>query len=276
MVTVEQARASSNVSIWIEFFKTADIPVLKQTAREINRLHEDEDNTSARDIAIAMHNDPMMVFKVLTYAQNHKGRNQLQDIMQVEQALLMMGTNTFFTYLIPKLVVEDVLKQDVSSLMHLLKLVVRSHRASRFAAEFAAHLMDLHAEEICNAALLRDLAEMLMWCFDPEKMKEIAKRQAADKALRSATAQQEVLGFKLIDLEKAIIETFALPKLLTQLLDDDLSKLQRVKNVKIAVNLARHSSNGWDDAALPDDYKDVAELLHIDVDRAKHIIGVPK
>jgi hypothetical protein len=115
-----------------------------------------------------------------------------------------------------------------------------------------------------------------MWCFDPEKMKEIAKRQAADKALRSVTAQQDVLGFKLIELEKAIIETFALPKLLTQLLDEDSSGLPRVKNVKIAVNLARHSSNGWDDAALPDDYKDVAELLHIDVDRAKHIIGVPK
>jgi len=276
MVTVEQARASSNITTWVDFFKTAEIPVLRQTAREINQLRENEDNVSARDITMAVMNDPMMVFKVLTYANNHKGRNQLQDLIQVEQALLMMGTYTFFTKITSTLMVEDVLKQDITSLMRILKLVLRAKRASRFAAEFAAHLMDLHAEEICTATLLRDLSEMLIWCFDPEKMKAIAKRQEADKTLRSAVVQQEVLGFKLIDLEKAIVETFKLPQLLTKLMDEESSETQRVKNVKIAVNLARHSANGWDDAALPDDFKDVAELLHVDVERAKHIIGIPK
>lgn len=275
MVSLEQARASSNIATWIEFFKTADIPVLKQTARAINLLREDEDKASARDITMAVMSDPMMVFKVLTYAQNHKGKNQLQDLIQVEQAVLMMGTYTFFNKIPASPIVEDALKQDVSSLMHLLKLVVRSHRASRFAAEFAAHLMDLHAEDICTAALLRDLSEMLMWCFDPEKMKVIAKKQEADKTLRSVLVQQEVLGFKLTDIQNAVVENFKLPPLLSQLMDNEASDLQRVKNVRIAVNLARHSANGWDDAALPDDYKEVAELLHIDVARAKHIIGVP-
>ncbi len=37
----------------------------------------------------------------------------------------------------------------------------------------------------------------------------------------------------------------------------------RVRNVQLAVNLARHSANGWDDAALPDDYKDIGELLRV-------------
>jgi HD-like signal output (HDOD) protein len=275
MVSLEQARASSNIATWIEFFKTADIPVLKQTARAINLLREDEDKVSARDITMAVMSDPMMVFKVLTYAQNHKGKNQLQDLIQVEQAVLMMGTYTFFNKIPASPLVEDALKQDISSLMHLLKLIVRSHRASRFAAEFAAHLMDLHAEDICTAALLRDLSEMLMWCFDPEKMKVIAKKQEIDKTLRSVSVQQEVLGFKLTEIQNAVIENFKLPPLLSQLMDNEASDLQRVKNVRIAVNLARHSANGWDDAALPDDYKEVAELLHIDVARAKHIIGVP-
>jgi HD-like signal output (HDOD) protein len=275
MVSLEQARASSNIATWIEFFKTADIPVLKQTARAINLLREDEDKVSARDITMAVMSDPMMVFKVLTYAQNHKGKNQLQDLIQVEQAVLMMGTYTFFNKIPASPLVEDALKQDISSLMHLLKLIVRSHRASRFAAEFAAHLMDLHAEDICTAALLRDLSEMLMWCFDPEKMKVIAKKQETDKTLRSVLVQQEVLGFKLTEIQNAVIENFKLPPLLSQLMDNEASDLQRVKNVRIAVNLARHSANGWDDAALPDDYKEVAELLHIDIARAKHIIGVP-
>jgi HD-like signal output (HDOD) protein len=276
MMDLTQVKASQDVAAWVKFLKTADIPVLKQTAREINRLKEDEENVSARDIAMVVLSDPMMVFKVLTYAQTHKSRNQLQDLAQVEQALLMMGTATFFNHIPPQPVVEDLLSSHMARLMDLLKLIVRAHRASRYAAEFAAHLMDLHAEEVRVAALLHDLTEMLMWCFASEKMSEIAKLQAADVTLRSKVAQEQVFGFKLIDLQKHLIEAFQLPPLLAQLMEDASSESQRVKNVRIAVNLARHSANGWDNAALPDDYRDVAALLRVDVDRALHIIGVPK
>jgi HD-like signal output (HDOD) protein len=275
MVDLTQVSASQDVSAWVKFLKTADIPVLKQTAREIGRLKEDEDNVSARDITMVVLNDPMMVFKVLTYAQMHKGRNQLQDLAQVEQALLMMGTSAFFN-IRPSPIVEDLLSPHLARLMDLLKLIVRAHRASRFAAEFAAHLMDLHAEEVRVAALLHDLSEMLMWCFASDKMSEITKRQQADSTLRSKAAQEQVLGFKLTDLQKELIHAFQLPPLLAQLMEDEASESQRVKNVRIAVDLARHSANGWDNAALPDDYRDVAALLHVDVDRAMHIIGVPK
>jgi len=50
----------------------------------------------------------------------------------------------------------------------------------------------------------------------------------------------------------------------------------RAKNVSLAVNLARHSANGWDDAALPDDYEAIAAFLHVDVERALFLIGAPK
>ena len=59
-------------------------------------------------------------------------------------------------------------------------------------------------------------------------------------------------------------------------MQDEMSLEQRVRNVTLAVNLARHSANGWDDAALPDDYRDIAELLRVDVDKAMRIIGVPE
>jgi hypothetical protein len=49
-----------------------------------------------------------------------------------------------------------------------------------------------------------------------------------------------------------------------------------VKNVKLAVDLARHTANGWDDAALPDDYRMIQELLHIDHENLLRRIGAPK
>lgn len=275
MLPVPAEANTKDINVWVEYIKSAKIPVLKQTAREIARLQEDEDKLSARALSAVVLNDPMMVFRVLCYSQNHKGKHQLQDLLHVEQAIIMMGTSTFFREIPPDFLVEDTLKANLTALTHLLRIIKRAHRAAKFAADWATHLADLHAEEVFVAALLHDLAEMLMWCFAPEKMNTIFNLQHADKTLRSQTVQQEVLGFKLHDLQHALVEAFQLPPLLSKLMHDEAASEHRVKNVLLAVNLARHSANGWDDAALPDDYHDIAEFLRVDVERAMRIIGVP-
>lgn len=264
------------VDEWVAFFKKTEIPVLKHTLRELTELQQDDDRLSARAITLAVLGDPMMVFRVLSYAQQHKGRNQLQDLLQVEQAVIMMGTTAFFKNLMPINLVEKVLSSQLVALTHLLKLIKRAHRAAYFAADWAVYLKDFHSEEVRIAALLHDLAEMLMWCFNPEKMNEIFNHQQANKSLRSSVVQEAVLGFKLHDLQVALVEHFKLPPLLSKLMDDDHAEDQRVKNVVLAVNFTRHSANGWEDAALPDDYKAIAEFLHVDKQRVMRILGVPE
>jgi hypothetical protein len=56
-------------------------------------------------------------------------------------------------------------------------------------------------------------------------------------------------------------------------MDDENAKQPRVRNVELAVNLARHSANGWDDAALPDDYKDIGELLRTPAEQVMVMVG---
>lgn len=273
MVTLTEARENRTVNDWVAFFKQADIPVLRQTARELAALREREDEMGARDITRVVINDPLMMFKVLTYANNHRSRHQLHDLVQVEQAIIMMGNSTFFDQIPTVPHVEDVLDNHVAALVDLLKLMIRAHRAGYFAADFASHLMDLHAEELRVAASLYDFAEMLMWIFNPEAMSEIRNRQAADKTLRSRVVQQEILGFRLVELQAELVRVFNLPSLLTDLMDEQHAHLPRVRNVQLAVNLARHSADGWDNAALPDDYKDISQLLHVDIERVMHIVG---
>lgn len=267
---------TKSIEEWVAFFKSTEIPVLKHTLRELTELQKDDDKLSARAISLTVLGDPMMVFRVLSYAQQHKGRSQLQDLLQVEQAVIMMGTTAFFSNLMPTNLVEKALSNQLIALTHLLKLIKRAHRAAYFAADWAVYHKDYHSEEIRIATLLHDLAEMLMWCFSPEKMNEIFNQQKANKALRSAVVQHAVLGFKLHDLQSALVEHFKLPPLLSKLMDDEHAENPRVKNVTLAVNFARHSANGWDDAALPDDYAAIAEFLHVDKQRAKRILGVPE
>jgi HD-like signal output (HDOD) protein len=264
-----------SINEWVAFFKSTEIPVLKSTLRALTELQQDDEKLGARAISLAILGDPMMVFRVLSYAQQHKGRSQLQDLLQVEQAVIMMGTTAFFKNLMPVSLVEKVLSSQLVALTHLLKHIKRAHRAAYFAADWAVYHKDYHAEEVRIAALLHDLAEMLMWCFAPEKMNEIFNQLHANKTLRSATVQECVLGFKLHDLQSALVEQFKLPPLLSKLMDDDHAEDSRVKNVVLAVNFARHSANGWDDAALPDDYAAIAEFLHVDVQRAMRLLGVP-
>ena len=175
----------------------------------------------------------------------------------------MMGVEAFFNKVPPEPLLEEVLQSHAPALPPALRVVHRSLRASEYAKDWAVLLRDLHYEEVRIAALLHDIAEILMWCFAPEPMLEIHRIKQQNKALRSRDVQQQVLGFMLFDLQREIAAQWGLPQLLLTLMNDSCSNQPRVRNVELAANLARHSANGWDDAALPDDFNEIAELLRI-------------
>jgi HD-like signal output (HDOD) protein len=269
-----QPQEIKSLEDWVAFLSQAEIPVLKQTARDLTALHEDAENISARGVAQAIARDPMMTVKLLRYLQHNKHSKQVHEVLEVEQALLMMGVEGFFRKLPPEPLMDEMLRGHMAALVCLLRVVHRSHRASAYAFDWAVRLRDLHFEEVRIAALLHDLAEMLMWCFAPAEMLKIYAMQQQDKTLRSNDAQEQVLGFPLVALQLALAREWGLPKLLLTLMDDECAEQVRVRNVILAVNLARHSANGWDDAALPDDYKDIGELLGMEPEDVMVVIGV--
>jgi hypothetical protein len=73
----------------------------------------------------------------------------------------------------------------------------------------------------------------------------------------------------------ALCHAWHLPELLTTLMDDGKAHLPRVQNVKLAVNLARHSTGGWTDPAIPDDLTAVQNLLHISRETLLHRLQLP-
>lgn len=258
---------------WVSFLSQTEIPVLKQTARDLGAMLDDPNRLSARGVALVIALDPMLTVKVLRYLQTHKHRSQTNEVIQVEQALIMMGVEAFFHKVPPKPLVQEVLAGHTDALIQLLHVIHRSHRASEYAFDWAVRMSDLHFEEVRIAALLHDLAEVLMWCFAPQQMLEIRAMQQRDKTLRTRDAQEQVFGFNLLDMQKQLVKNWELPELLLTLMDDACANHQRVRNVILAVNLARHSANGWDDAALPDDYTDIAGLLRMTPEQVMLMLG---
>lgn len=257
---------------WIALFSEAEIPVLKHSARELERLRGDEALLNARTVAGVVTDDPLMTVKLLRHMQQRKGRKQECELIDVKQALLMMGLETFFRALPARPVAEDLLRGHMEALVHLLRTVRRAQRAAHYAFDWALRLHDLHAEEVQVSALLSHSAEMLMWCFNPEPMLEIRRRQQADPALRSADAQKQVLGFAGVELQRQMAIEWRLPELLLELFDPAEAQSTRVRNVMLAVNLARHSAQGWDNPALPDDYVAIGALLRMEPERVRALV----
>jgi HD-like signal output (HDOD) protein len=151
----------------------------------------------------------------------------------------------------------------------------RAHRGARFSLAFANHRGDHDAAVLHEAALLHGIAELLLWLHEPLLAQEIAARQAADPTLRSDTVQAQLLGVTLAEIQHALMLRWSLPPLVVHLADAQVSQGPNAlaqRNVALAVRLARHSALGWDNAALPDDYRDIADLLHLSPAHAEHLV----
>ncbi len=257
---------------WIARFGRAEIPVLKHSARELQRLRAENGLLNARAVAAVVTDDPLMTVKLLRHMQLHKGVHQRHELVDAKQALLMMGLETFFRDLPAQPVAEDMLHGHKEALLYLLRTVRRAQRSAHYAFDWALRLHDLHAEEVQVSALLTHFAEMLMWCFNPGPMLAIRRRQLADPGLRSVDAQRQVLGFSGAELQRQLAIEWRLPELLLNLLDPSQSGTTRVRNVMLAVNLARHSAQGWDNPALPDDYRDIGALLRMEPERVRALV----
>lgn len=265
-----------DLDAWVRFFSNAEIPILRKTARRLEEARQNIDRVNGRDIAAIVLQDPLMAIRVLAYIHPFRGKHLRSDITTIANAVMMLGIEPFFTHFDAPPTIEAMLKDEPQALLGVLQVIRRVQRASNYAHDWALERHDLNIEEVALAALLHDLAEILLWCFAPRLAIEIRDRLHADKTLRSATAQQQVLGFPLFDLQRALCLAWHLPELLNTLMDDANAFQPRVRNVILAVNLARHSSSDWTDAALPDDFKAIEKLLHIKRETLLSRLNIPE
>lgn len=259
-------RALPDLNAWTRHFSEAAIPVLPGTAQEIGILHSIErasDSVDAHQLAQAIAGDPLMTLKVLSHVAQHRPPRLVTDAETVTAAIVLMGIDPFFRAFAALPVVDDHLRDHPVALRGLQRVLRRAHRAAHFALAFAVHRMDNDAAVIQEAALLHDFAEMLLWCHAPALAVQIAKRQHADPALRSAAVQREVLNIELGELEQALMKVWRLPELLIRITNDKHADHPQVRTVMLAIRLARHTQNGWDNPALPDDFEAIGELLNI-------------
>jgi HD-like signal output (HDOD) protein len=251
---------------WVDMLGEVKLPVLARTMEVLTRMSADESGATPQQIAQVVLHDPIMTVNVLQYLQQHRGIHRSAEITTIAHALMMLGTSRFFSHFYGQVSIETRLRENAAALHGLQLVMSRARHAALYAQDWARLRHDVDPEEVMIAALLHDVAEMMMWCFAPVLALEIADRQRRDRTLRSDDVQRAVIGFRLIDLQLELVKVWKLPELLHVLMDGARKRNPRVQNVILAAAVARHSAHGWDDLALPDDYADVAELLGLSSD----------
>ena len=247
-------------SDWVREFGSAELPVLARTVAELEGLQDDIERVTTQQVSELVMHDPLMTFKVLRYIQQRRKRTQVVDVTTIAHALMMLGLNPFLTHFSSQETLQTRLGHHPAALEGALAVVSRARHAALYARDWAAVRHDIEIDEVTTAALLHDLAELLLWACAPQQAMLIQELQH-DHHMRSEAAQRAVLGFPLIALQLELAHQWQLPEILCDLMDERHALTPRSLNVSLAVALARHSAHGWDDAALPDDFAAVGKLL---------------
>jgi HD-like signal output (HDOD) protein len=260
-------RAPRDVPAWAARFDAATLPVLAATADAIEGWRENEDVVDAHLLAETIAVDPLMTLKLLSHVGRLRRGREGSDAETVTACLVMLGITPFFRAFGPQPTVEDQLAGQPEAMDGFQRVLQRAHRSANFAIGFAVHRLDHDAAVLHEAALLHDFAELLLWVRAPALMLEIARRQEADSTLRSSEVQKDVLNVKLPELQHALMKAWQLPALLVKITDDHQhNDSAQVRNVLLAIRVARHSAQGWDNAALPDDVRDIGSLLQLGIE----------
>jgi len=251
-----------NLASWTRFFIDTEIPILEETAQALEELRAREDEVDAGMLADLIDTDPFMTMKVLAYVSAKRRNVDSTQTETVVSSLVMMGVAPFFRNFGPQPTVQQYLKDQPEALKALMALLKRAKRAAHFATGFAVHRGDTDVAVIRQAAFLNDFAEMLMFCFCPALEMEIRAMQHANPTLRTVSLQRFVFNIDLSDLRQELMKYWRFSELLVRISDGKHADHPSVRNVLLAVRLARHTEHGWDNPALPDDFEEISVLLN--------------
>ena len=248
---------TGDLSGWADFLSSSPPPMLAYTRHRLAALRLKGEAIVPSEIAAIGLSDPLFSAKVISDIQSTRNKHRAMDITTIEHALMMQGIDPFYQRIEGAALLDEQITPGGLAHLAILALAKRGYVASRLARQWAEKSLDMHPEELQVAALIHDIAEILLWLKAPGHALLIKKVMDESPSMRSTAAQQRILGFTLTALTAEIAHRWGLPDILSRLFSgEDLSP--RIRTVSLAVRVARHSSQSWANPALPDDWSAVA------------------
>ncbi|MBA4742956.1 MAG: HDOD domain-containing protein [Azoarcus sp.] len=274
MSILEKPLASAEA--YVAFLATHELPVLRQTARQIEIMSEARDSVNARQVAAIALGDPLFAVRLIVWMEDHRHRSQNHDITTVERAIMMIGVDPFFEAFTGLPTVEDTLADRPRALIETLHMTAWARKAAHLARDWAILRHDIDVDEVALATLLRPVSEILLWMHATPLLEQMQARIEGASGRAVTMAYRAVLGCSEHQIQIGLAQHWHLPQLLVTLMDETHENNPRVRNVALALAFARAIGHaGWDSPALSGIVDDLARLLPIHRGQLLDRLGVP-
>ncbi len=257
----------STIHEWVMFLETQDVPVLRRTIHEFDKLRPSAERISASQLAVIILRDPLMTLKLLRLANSSRRGRLSAEITSIEHAIMMLGTVPLFKHFSSLVALEDMLAQQEQSLSSVRQVYCRALHAAYQARQWAIQHQDIRVEEVYISALLHDMTNMMLWLYAPERAQEIRDTVRRER-LYYGKAHEKVMGFSVEDFRIALAKAWRFPEMLADLVDCRNAGKPRAQGVLLAVSIAHLAEKGWYGPRMEACLEAVADTLNLPLEVA--------
>jgi len=255
-----------NLERWVNKLKGLKLPSMALTMQRVPQLL-DSPNTSNADYQRIISRDPGFTLAIFRSFSEHKfAPKEPPSNLAHAIALLGLGPLEDASNSLP------ILKETVNgrARVELYDCYSRAGHGAWYAYSLARYCNDRNPEEMAIAALLHELAEMMLWAHAKEEMDTILELQSRGHSRDGAAL--EVLGFTLDQLTAALAAEWRLPSLAIDALSALGAFQKRSLGVMICSSLARESALSWASDETQELVEIAAEYQKRDLDQTRAAI----
>jgi HD-like signal output (HDOD) protein len=256
---------------WVTFLETQDVPVLRRTIQELDRLRPSAERLTASQLAVVILRDPLMTLKVLRLANSARRGRLGTEITSVEHAIMMLGAVPLFKQFSSMAALEDMLAQQQPVLTSVLQVYSRSLHAAYQARQWAIQHQDIRVEEVYIAALLHDMSNIMLWIYAPQRAQEIRAAVRRER-LYYGVVHEKIMGFCVADFRLALAAAWHVPEMLAELVDCRNAGIPRVQGVLLGVSIAHIAERGWYGAQMEATLEAMADNLNLPLETTTWLV----
>ena len=261
----------STLHEWVSFLESQDVPVLRRTIQELEKLRPSAERLTASQLAVVILRDPLMTLKLLRLANASRRGRLSTEITSVEHAIMMLGAVPLFKHFASQVALEDMLAQQPHALTSVLQVYSRSLHAAYQARQWAIQHQDIRVEEVFIAALLHDMSNILLWIYAPQRAQEIRDAVRRER-LYYGVAHEKTMGFSVEDFRLALAAAWHFPEMLAELVDCRNAGVPRAQGVLLGVSIAHLAERGWHGACMEATLDAMAENLNLPLETTTWLV----
>jgi len=229
----------NNLDHWTDKLGELDLPAMALTMQRVPQLL-DSPNTTNADYQRIIGRDPGFTLAIFKSFSNNKFAPK-DPPSNLAHAIALLGLGPL----------EDssktlkILKESVNGRARheLYDCYSRAAHGAWYAYSLGRYCKDSNPEEMAVAALLHELAEMMLWVHAKEEMQLIL--ELMEKGRTREAAAFDTLGFTLDQLTATLSERWRLPALTKDTLEVAGAFQSRSLGVMLCSGLARESAKNW-------------------------------